>query len=97
MKTGCFIRNISFFMLLFFFFETGGSRFLVPLSQAEESETLTLPSAVDQALKNNPLIRMTLSGREIADAHLREARAGWFPLFQFSETFTRGNNPVFVF
>ena len=97
MKTGCFIRNISFFMLLFFFFGTGGSLFSLPLSRAEEPEALTLTSAVDQALKNNPLIRMTLSGREIADAHLREARAGWFPLFQFSETFTRGNNPVFVF
>ena len=97
MKTGCFIRNISFFMLLFFFFETGGSLFSLPLSHAEEPEALTLSSAVDQALKNNPLIRITLSGREIADAQLREARAGWFPLLQFSETFTRGNNPVFVF
>jgi len=40
---------------------------------------------------------MTLSGRQIADAQLKEARAGWFPLLQFSETFTRGNNPVYVF
>jgi outer membrane protein len=97
MKTRCFIRNISFCMLLLFFFETGDSLFSMPLSRAEETEDLTLSSAVDQALKNNPLIRMTLSGRQIADAHLREVRAGWFPLFQLSETFTRGNNPVFVF
>ena len=68
-----------------------------PLSQAETPEALTLSQAIETALKNNPLIRMTLSGREIADAQLREARAGWFPLLQFSETFTRGNNPVFVF
>jgi outer membrane protein TolC len=40
---------------------------------------------------------MTLSGRQIADAQLKEARAGWFPLLQVGEIFTRGNNPVFVF
>jgi outer membrane protein TolC len=31
------------------------------------------------------------------DAQVREARSGWWPLLQFSETFTRSNNPVFVF
>jgi outer membrane protein len=89
MKGHCFIHKILTFVLAFFFFN--------PLVQAEEPEALTLSSAVEKALKNNPLIRMTLSGREIADAQLQEVRAGWFPLLQFSETFTRGDNPVFVF
>ena len=97
MGNHCFIRNILFFILTFFCLQTGGTPFFVPLSHAEEPEALTLPSAVAAALKNNPLIRITLSGREIADAQLREARAGWFPLLQFGENFTRGNNPVFVF
>src|SRR5512139_329143 len=92
-----FIHKILFFVFTAFFFQSIGSPFLMPLSRAEELETLTLPLAVDNAFKNNPLIRMALSGREIAEAQLREARAGWFPLLQFSETFTRGNNPVFVF
>jgi outer membrane protein TolC len=92
-----FIHKIHFFLLAAFFFQNMGGPFFVPLSQAEEPETLTLPLAVDHAFKNNPLIHMALSGREIAEAQLREARAGWFPLLQFSETFTRGNNPVFVF
>jgi outer membrane protein TolC len=91
------VRKVLFFVIIAFCFQTAQIPRLVPLSHAEEQAALTLSSAVDKALKDNPLIRMTLSGREIADAQLREARAGWFPLFQFSETFTRGNNPVFVF
>jgi outer membrane protein TolC len=97
MNSHCFIRKIRFFVLTAFCFQTISNPFLIPRVHAEEREALTLSSAVDQALKNNPLIRITLSGREIADAQLREARAGWLPLLQFSETFTRGNNPVFVF
>jgi len=97
MRNQSFIQKILLVVFVFFCFQTGGSTLFLSLSQAGEPETLTLSQAVEGALKNNPLIRMTLSGRAIADAHLQEARAGWFPLLQFSETFTRGNNPVFVF
>jgi outer membrane protein len=97
MRNQSFIQKILLVIFVFFCFQTGGSTLFHSLSQAGEPETLTLSQAVDGALKNNPLIRITLAGREIADAQLREARAGWFPLLQFSETFTRGNNPVFVF
>jgi outer membrane protein TolC len=91
------IRKILLFVLPAYFFQTFGIPFSAPPSTAEEPDLLTLSSAVDKALVNNPLIRTTLSGREIADAQFREVRAGWFPLLQFNETFTRGNNPVFVF
>jgi outer membrane protein len=97
MVSHCFIRKILFFILITFCFQAIGNPYVISLSHAENPEALTLSAAVDKALQNNPLIRITLSGREIADAQLREARAGWFPLLQFSETFTRGNNPVFVF
>jgi len=93
----CFIRKILLLILVGFSLNAAGADFSLSLSHAQETEPLTLSSAVDKALKDNPLIRVTLSGREIADAQLREARAGWFPLLQFGETFTRGNNPVFVF
>ncbi len=65
--------------------------------QANAPEALTLPLAVDIALRTNPLMRATATGREIADAQAQEARAGRFPLIQLSETWTNGNNPVFVF
>ncbi|MCS6817197.1 MAG: TolC family protein [Blastocatellia bacterium] len=60
-------------------------------------EELTLPRAVEIALQRNPLARMAIAGREIADAQIAEARAARFPIVQFSETFSNGNNPVFVF
>ena len=97
MKRHDLIRKVLILVLTAFCFQTAGSPFLTDLSHADEPETLTLSSAVDTALKNNPLIRIALSGRQIADAQLKEVRAGWFPLLQFSETFTRSDNPVFVF
>jgi outer membrane protein TolC len=60
-------------------------------------QNLTLPLAVEIALRVNPMIRATAAGREIADAQLRDARASRFPLLQINETFARSNNPVFVF
>ena len=97
MKSHRFIHQTLFFFFIFFCLQAVEHAFCIPPSHAGEPETLTLSAACERALKDNPLIRMTLSGRQIADAQLREARAGWFPLLQFSETFTRGNNPVFVF
>jgi len=65
--------------------------------QANAPEALTLPLAVEIALRTNPLMRATASGREIADAQAQEAKAGRFPMIQLSETWMNGNNPVFVF
>ena len=60
-------------------------------------DPLTLPVAIDIALRTNPLIRATTSGQELARAQIGEARAGRYPIVQFGETFARSNNPVFVF
>jgi outer membrane protein len=68
-----------------------------PPQASEKSEALTLPAAVELALQNNPRVKAVLSGREMMDAQVREAQSGWWPLLQFNETFTRSNNPVFVF
>lgn len=68
-----------------------------PAAQSAESDNLTLPLAVEIALRTNPLTRATASGRELAAAQLAEARAGRLPQVQLSETVTNGNNPVFVF
>ncbi len=69
------------------------------LAQADSTQTvaLTLSRAVEIALQTNPLTRVTAAGRQMADAQAREARAGRWPLLQATETFTRSNNPVFVF
>ncbi len=65
--------------------------------QTEAAQSLSLPLAVDIALRTNPLLRATTSGRDIADAQLEEARASRYPFVQLNQTFTTSNNPVFVF
>jgi outer membrane protein len=66
-------------------------------TRAALPDMLTLPVAIDIALRTNPLIRATTSGKELASAQAGEARAGRYPIVQFSETVVRSNNPVFVF
>jgi outer membrane protein TolC len=68
-----------------------------PAAQSTTTDSLTLPLAVEIALRTNPLTRATASGREIADAQVAGARAARLPQVQLSETVTNGNNPVFVF
>src|SRR6266508_4928264 len=62
--------------------------------QAGAPEELTLPLAVEIALRTHPLMRATAAGRQIADAQAQEAKAGRFPLVQLSEPWINGNNPV---
>jgi len=58
---------------------------------------LTLRQAVSIALEKNPLRKTALADTKVAAAGLREARAGLLPNLSFSETATRGNDPVYVF
>ncbi len=60
-------------------------------------DTLTLRQAVDLALHSNPLVAAADAGEKEAEARIRQARAGYLPRLQFSDSVQRGNNPVFVF
>ena len=60
-------------------------------------EALTLRQAVDLALRSNPLIAVANCAEKEADARIHQARSGYLPHMQFSESVQRGNNPVFVF
>jgi outer membrane protein TolC len=61
------------------------------------SDGLTLEEAVTLALTDSPRIRMATSGEAVAVARLRQAQSTWLPQIGVSETFTRGDNPVYVF
>lgn len=68
------------------------------LSQVNTSrEGLTLIDAMEIALRRNPLTRATTAGRELASAELSEAESHRLPVLTANGTFTRSNNPVFVF
>jgi outer membrane protein TolC len=60
-------------------------------------EALTLRQAVDLALHSNPLVAAADAGEKEAEARIHQARSGYLPRLQFSESLQRGNNPVFVF
>ncbi len=60
-------------------------------------EPLSLRQAVDLALQANPLAAAAEAGEREAEARWRQARSGYLPRLNFSESFQRSNNPVFVF
>src|SRR3954471_6324390 len=70
---------------------------LILVAPLPAQETLTLRQAVDLALRSNPLIAAAYAEEKEAEARIHQARSGYLPRLQFSESLERGNNPVFVF
>ena len=69
----------------------------IPAQTAAEPSALTLQQAVRIALEKNPLRKAAIADRRVAWADVREARSVLLPRLTFSETATRGNDPVYVF
>ncbi len=65
--------------------------------QAAEPLPLTLQHAVTIALEKNPARKIALADTRVASADVREARSILMPHLNFSETATRGDDPVYVF
>ncbi len=59
--------------------------------------SLTLAEAVRMALAQNPRFRSASDEAQAARARARAAKAPWLPQVDFSQSFTRGDNPVYVF
>ncbi|HLY18601.1 MAG TPA: TolC family protein [Bryobacteraceae bacterium] len=60
-------------------------------------EPLSLAAAVRQALAHNPSIAAAAAGASAAEARIGEAHSGRLPKVNYSESFARSDNPVFVF
>lgn len=58
---------------------------------------VSLEAAVERVLSHNPRSIQAAAGEEIAVARLRQERSRWLPLVQASQTYSRGDHPVFVF
>jgi outer membrane protein len=65
--------------------------------QAQQPSPITLQQAVNIALEKNPERKVALAETKAASANVREARSFLLPHVAFSETATRGNDPVYVF
>jgi outer membrane protein TolC len=64
---------------------------------ASAQDALTLDVAIQEAIAHNASLRAARAGAAEASEHLGEARAGWLPRISFTESWQRGDQPVFVF
>jgi outer membrane protein len=60
-------------------------------------QNLTLAEAVRVALEKNPTVQAADAYAQAVHEGIAEAKAGRMPRVDFTEGFTRGNNPVYVF
>lgn len=60
-------------------------------------DSLTLRQAIDQALLANPALQASAAAQDETAAGLQQARSGALPKVNYSESWTRSDNPVFVF
>ena len=87
------IRGQSFLLSLIIVLAFASSLF----AQTAASSPLTLQQAVAIALEKNPLRKAAAADTRAASAGVQEARSFLLPHLNFSETATRGNDPVYVF
>ncbi len=71
---------------------------LVVGAQAQQATSpLSLEQAVKIALEKNPARKAALADTRVAAAQIKAAQSFLLPQVSFSETATRGNDPVYVF
>ncbi len=72
--------------------------FSISLSAATASpRRISLGEAIGIALAEHPSMTVAAANERIARIGLDEARSAWLPILEASESYSRGNNPVFVF
>ncbi|MBI2962618.1 MAG: TolC family protein [Deltaproteobacteria bacterium] len=64
---------------------------------AAAANPLSVVQAGEMALAHSPRLQAASAQGDVAAARLGEALGGALPVVEFSETFQRSNNPVFVF
>jgi outer membrane protein TolC len=61
------------------------------------AETLSIEQAVRLAVAKHPSVEASRSGVKAAETRITQARSGYLPKVNYSESFLRTNNPVAVF
>jgi outer membrane protein TolC len=64
---------------------------------ANGQDALSLKEAVRQSIARSKVIEASSASTEAASARVTEAKAGLLPKVNYSESWARSNNPVFVF
>lgn len=71
--------------------------YFLPVAVAWGQDSLSLRDAVQVGLRENKSLSAAAAGMDASAAKMQQANAGKLPKVQYSESFTRGNNPVYVF
>ena len=71
--------------------------FFAQAQKAQPPSPITLQQAVNIALEKNPERKAALADTKAASADVKAARVFLLPQVTFTETATRGNDPVYVF
>lgn len=71
--------------------------FFMSVAVVWSQESLSLRDAVQLGLGENKSLVAAAAATGAAAARVEQARAGWLPKVQYSESFTRADNPVYVF
>ena len=71
--------------------------FLLVAATAPAQETLAVRDAVRLALRGNQALVAAAEGMAAAQSRVEQAHGGKLPKINYSESFTRSDNPVFVF
>src|SRR5579871_5851832 len=58
---------------------------------------LSLSDAVQMGLQRHPVLEASAANKEAAQSRVREAKSGFLPRLNYSESVQRSDNPVFVF
>lgn len=66
-------------------------------SMATAQGELSLKAAVTNALRSSPSLQASSAQRDAAKAGIAEAKSGALPKVNYTESWTRSDNPVFVF
>jgi TolC family type I secretion outer membrane protein len=61
------------------------------------SETLTMAEAIQIAVNQNPQVKAAGFQAKAVESNIIQARSGFFPQIDFSETFNRTTNPMWAF
>ncbi len=64
---------------------------------AAAQDPMSLKDAVQLALKQNKAVEASAAARSAAESRIVEARSGKLPKVNYAESWTRSDNPVFVF
>ena len=92
-----YVRPIKLFSVTSLYLVLGLGQTLLAVQPESLDTPLTLHEAIENGLSSNPRITAVHSQVNASEARVSQARSGFFPHVDISESFNRTNNPMWAF